>query len=86
MTTVIGVKFRCSGKMYYFDPENEQFDRGDKRCDVKPRRNPIRVVFEIRKPSAGVNTQPSDFTSPKHDSQHSCRHGNSCWVLDFCEA
>lgn len=30
MTTVIGVKFRCSGKMYYFDPENEQFDRGDK--------------------------------------------------------
>ncbi len=30
MVTVIGVTFRCAGKLYYFDPGEETFARGDK--------------------------------------------------------
>ena len=30
MVTVIGVTFRCAGKLYYFDPGEEIFARGDK--------------------------------------------------------
>lgn len=29
MIKVIGIKFRCSGKLYYFDPKEEEFERGE---------------------------------------------------------
>ena len=29
MTTVIGVRFRTAGKIYYFSPKDTQFKKGD---------------------------------------------------------
>jgi len=29
MTTVIGIRFRTAGKIYYFDPKNQDFKRGE---------------------------------------------------------